>query len=75
MGLAQQAMAEVFARHQHPIGSELANLASQALDARRRFLDGNDLDGRVMGKLGARPGRTGHDAAGVAGARQPIEPN
>ena len=75
MGFAQQAMTQVLARHQHPIGSELANFARQPMHARGRFVDGNDLDGRVMGKLGPRLGRTGHDAARMAGVRQVIEPD
>jgi len=69
MGFPQQAVAQVLARHQHPIGSEFANLAGQPVHARGRFVDGNDLNGRVMGKFGAGFGRTGHDAAPMAGMR------
>ena len=73
--LAQQRVAQIFARDQHPIGLELANLLAQHLYAARGIFHGEDGDGRVKAQLRAFAAGAADDAAGVARGGHLVQPD
>ena len=74
-GLAQESVAQVFARYQHPIGLELANLLAQHLYAARGIFHGEHGDGRVKAQLGAFAAGAADDAAGVSRGGHLVQPD
>ncbi len=71
LGLAQEPVAQIFARDQHPIGLELADLLAQHLNAARGIFHGEDRDGGVKAQFGALAAGAADDAA-VRGPRAAI---
>ena len=72
---AQQAVPQIFARYQHPVGMEFANLPAQHLNAASRIFHREDRDRFVKAELRAFPASAADDAARVSRPRHLVHPD